>query len=153
MSARAMNAPPLVRERIVAVARRWIGTPYLHQASVEGAGCDCLGLVRGLWRELVGPEPEPPPPYTPDWAERAGRETLAEAAGRHMRPVAREAARPGDVLLFRLSASAPAKHCAILATDDTIVHAYWGQAVTETPLGPWWRRRRAAAFAFPGVVD
>ncbi|MDG1118150.1 MAG: peptidase, partial [Flavimaricola sp.] len=29
---------------VVATARGWIGTPYLHQASCRGAGCDCLGL-------------------------------------------------------------------------------------------------------------
>ena len=29
---------------------RWIGTPYRHQASLKGVGCDCLGLVRGVWR-------------------------------------------------------------------------------------------------------
>src|SRR5215207_7343246 len=37
------------REQIVAAARGWIGTPYHHQASVKGVGCDCLGLIRGLW--------------------------------------------------------------------------------------------------------
>ena len=38
------------RARVVAEARMWIGTPYVHQASALGAGCDCLGLVRGVWR-------------------------------------------------------------------------------------------------------
>ena len=41
---------------VVAVARRWLGTPYHDQASVPGVGCDCLGLARGVWREVVGPE-------------------------------------------------------------------------------------------------
>lgn len=48
----------LAREEIVAEARRWIGTPYRHQASLCGVGCDCLGLLRGVWRALIGPEPE-----------------------------------------------------------------------------------------------
>ena len=42
------------RDAIVAAARGWIGTPYVHQASVKGLGCDCLGLLRGLWREMAG---------------------------------------------------------------------------------------------------
>ena len=46
---------------IVREARTWLGTPYLHQASVRGAGCDCLGLVRGVWRALYGREPEAVP--------------------------------------------------------------------------------------------
>ncbi|NCO16648.1 MAG: peptidase, partial [Alphaproteobacteria bacterium] len=44
--------------RIVAEARRWIGTPYVHQSSARGAGTDCLGLLRGVWRALYGVEPE-----------------------------------------------------------------------------------------------
>ena len=62
----------LTRASIVASARGWIGTPYRHQASLRGLGCDCLGLVRGVWREVIGPEPEEPGPYAPDWAEASG---------------------------------------------------------------------------------
>jgi len=40
-------------------ARRWIGTPYVHQACCRGAGTDCLGLIRGVWVALYGREPEP----------------------------------------------------------------------------------------------
>jgi NlpC/P60 family putative phage cell wall peptidase len=38
-------------EHLVTLARGWIGTPYRHQASLKGVGCDCLGLLRGVWRE------------------------------------------------------------------------------------------------------
>ena len=48
-------------------ARGWVGTPYRHQASLKGEGADCLGLIRGVWREVVGPEPEVLPPYSPDF--------------------------------------------------------------------------------------
>ncbi|MXN65698.1 peptidase P60 [Stappia sp. GBMRC 2046] len=139
------------RERIVALARDWIGTPYRHQASCKGAGADCLGLIRGLWRELYGREPEAMPPYGADWAEAGGRETFLEAARRHMREVDVRQAMPGDVLLFRWRAGGPAKHAAILATPETIIHAYEGVSVVESPLVPAWRRRIAAAFSFPGV--
>lgn len=144
---------PPTRAAVVAAARRWIGTPYRHQASLEGAGCDCLGLVRGLWREFYGDEPEPVPPYGPDWAEASGRETLLEAAGRRLVAVPVAAARPGDVVLFRWRPDLPAKHAGVLVEADRFVHAYDGAAVVESPLGPWWRRRIAAAFAFPGILD
>ncbi|MDX3810210.1 MAG: peptidase P60, partial [Bosea sp. (in: a-proteobacteria)] len=75
------------RAVIVAAAREWLGTPYHHQASLRGVGCDCLGLVRGLWREFHGQEPEALPPYSPNWAESLGQETLALAALRHLTPV------------------------------------------------------------------
>lgn len=141
----------ITREAILNEARTWIGTPYMHQASAKHAGCDCLGLVRGVWRALYGVEPETTPAYTPDWAERIGAETLHAAARRHLREIALSDARPGDVLLFRMHAQAPMKHAAILETDDRILHAYWGRAVVCSRIGAWWRRRCAAAFAFPGV--
>lgn len=139
------------REQIVAEARAWIGTPYRHQASLKGAGCDCLGLVRGVWRAVLGTEPERAPPYSPDWAEAMRQETLADAAGRHLMPVARDEFIPGDVLLFRWRAHLPAKHMAIVSTPDTMIHAHDGAAVTEVALAPWWRRRLAYAFRFPGT--
>ncbi|MEM1422329.1 MAG: peptidase P60, partial [Pseudomonadota bacterium] len=39
-------------DQIAYEASRWIGTPYRHQASLRGVGCDCLGLLRGVWRAL-----------------------------------------------------------------------------------------------------
>lgn len=141
------------RAEIVAAARAWIGTPYRHQASLQGAGCDCLGLVRGLWRRFYGAEPEPIPPYAPDWAEASRAEAMIEAGRRHLVVVPVAAARPGDVVLFRWRPDLPAKHAGVLATPDRFVHAYEGAAVVESPLGSWWRRRLAAAFAFPDVRD
>ena len=139
------------RAGVVLVARSWIGTPYRHQAALKGVGCDCLGLVRGVWRELTGSDLEPPPPYTPDWAEALGRETLAEGARRHLCEIDPAGARAGDVLLFRWRPHFPAKHCGIVADADRMIHAQQHAAVAEAPLGAWWRRRLAFAFRFPGV--
>ncbi len=141
------------REAIVAEALSWVGTPYRHQASLKGVGCDCLGLIRGVWRALYGEEPEAAPGYTPDWAEAKGAETLADAAARHMTPVAAADVAPGDVLLFRWRATLPAKHAAILIAADRIVHAQDGAAVSAATLTPWWRRRIAYAFRFPDVAE
>ena len=81
----------------------------------------------------------------------AGTLPLLGAAERHLLRVPIEAAAPGDILLFRMDARAPVKHCAILDERDCIVHAYWGRAVVCSRLAPWWRARLAAAFQFPGV--
>ncbi|MGA0595513.1 NlpC/P60 family protein [Enterovirga sp. CN4-39] len=139
------------REAIVAAARSWIGTPYRHQASLKGVGCDCLGLLRGVWREVIGREPERPPAYSRDWAEATGREALIEAAERHLLPVSEREWRAGDVLLFRWRGHLPAKHCAIAAGPGTMVHAHEGAAVAEVAIAPWWDRHLAAVFSFPGA--
>jgi NlpC/P60 family putative phage cell wall peptidase len=139
------------RAAIVVAARAWIGTPYVHQASTRGAGADCLGLVRGVWREVFGAEPELPPPYTPGWGESAGEEPLRDAARRHLIEIAREEFGPGDVLLFRFR-KGPAKHCAIAVSQTRMIHAYDRHAVHECALPAAWRRRLAYAFEFPGVT-
>lgn len=146
-----MTAAPC-RAEIVATARSWLGTPYVHQASAKGAGCDCLGLVRGVWRETIGPEPETAPPYSPDWAERHGRETLLETARRHLVAIPLAAAAPGSVLLFRWRPDLPAKHCGIVTGPGRMIHAYQRRHVHEIALPPTWRARLCAAFDFPGVA-
>jgi NlpC/P60 family putative phage cell wall peptidase len=143
----------LNRQLIVAETRDWIGTPYRHQASLKGVGCDCLGLVRGVWRGVIGQEPERAPPYAPDWAEAASGEPLADAAARHLVAIHRDAFGEGDVVLFRWRNNLPAKHAAIVTAAGMMVHAHDGAAVAEVALAPWWRRRLAYAFRFPGVSD
>ncbi len=135
--------------RILEIARSWIGTPYVHQAALKGAGCDCLGLIRGVYTELYRTDPETPPAYSPDWAEETGIEAMRDAARRHLLEIAPENAKPGDVVLFRMKATAPAKHAAILSTDSQIIHAYQGHAVAETAIPPGWERRMAYAFTWP----
>ncbi len=143
----------MTRDEIIAATQSWIGTPYRHQASHKGIGTDCLGLLRGVWREVIGPEPEALPPYTPNWAEALKQETLLDAARCHLIEIPLSQAGCGDVLLFRMGLGHPAKHCGILAAPDRLIHAYWGRAVCETRMVPWWTRRIAGAFQFPGLVD
>jgi NlpC/P60 family putative phage cell wall peptidase len=144
---------PLTRAAIVAIARGWIGTPYHHQASERGLGADCLGLVRGVWREVYGRDAERPPPYSRDWAEASGEETLLGAARRHLVPIEPADARAGDILVFRLRPGLVAKHTGIVTSLETFLHAIEGAPACEVALSPWWRRRVAGAFAFPGVID
>ena len=148
-----MSHPIVTRAAILTAAREWIGTPYRHQASLKGVGCDCLGLVRGVWRALYGNEPESVPAYAPDWAEAARGEPLAEAGLRHMTAVALAEFAPGDVLLFRWRHGLAAKHAGIASEAARMIHAHDGAAVAEVALAPWWRRRLAFAFRFPGVGD
>ena len=105
---------------------------------------------------MLGPEPEAVPAYTPDWSEPGRSEDLLAAAGRHLAPVAAGEARPGDVLVLRMREGGVAKHVGILARSalghDTLIHAYSGHGVVESPLTPAWSRRIAGVFRFPGSV-
>jgi NlpC/P60 family putative phage cell wall peptidase len=139
------------QNEIVRIAREWIGTPYRHQASRKGVGCDCLGLVRGVWREIYGHEPEATPAYSPDWAEATGREQLAQAAHRHMIGKPLTDVEEADLLLFRWMPHLPAKHAGIATDGGRMVHAQDGHAVSEIWLSPWWLKRVAFAFRFPEI--
>lgn len=139
--------------KVVAAARGWLRTPYHDQASVRGVGCDCLGLARGVWREAVGPEPFPIPPYSRDWSETGPREVLAEAARTCMIEIERSQAGPGTLLLFRMVPPAIAKHVGILTAAGSFIHAYERLGVIEEPLTMPWRRRVVFAFLFPRQED
>ena len=135
--------------KVIAAARTWLGTPYHDQASVKGAGCDCLGLARGVWRDVVGSETLPMPPYSRDWGEIGSREVLAENASRVMIRIDPETAGAGAVVLFRMRAGAIVKHVGILTGESTFIHSYERLGVIEEPLTTAWRQRIAFAFLFP----
>jgi NlpC/P60 family putative phage cell wall peptidase len=134
---------------IVRLARGWLNTPYRHQASLKAVGCDCLGLIRGVWRERFGDEPEMPPAYSPDWAEAGLEETLARAGRRHLIEIPPLVFEAGDVLLFRWKPNLPAKHAGIATTRNHMIHAQEGAMVSEVPLSTWWLKNLAFAFRFP----
>lgn len=146
-----------MRADVVAEARRWIGTPYHHQAHERGVGCDCAGLVAGVavalglvprdfWQvhghELSGYGRDP-----------VG-ERLLDVLRRFMTEVAPESAAAGDVLALRFRRLP--QHLAIVvphvAGGAAIVHAIGSGpgAVVEHRLDEAWRRRTVAAFRYPG---
>ena len=142
----AQTADPAL---VIAAARSWCGTPYHDQASLKGVGCDCLGLARGVWREVVGPEPFPIEPYSRGWGETGQIEVLAEGARRMMREIPLAEIGPGALVLFRMVPRAIAKHVGVMTGPDSFIHSYERLGVIEQPLTMPWRRRIAFAFLFP----
>ena len=60
----------------------------------------------------------------------------------------------GEVLLFRMSEGAIAKHLGILVAAGEaprFVHAYQRHGVIESPLSQPWAARIAGRFRFPGA--
>lgn len=127
----------------VAAARGWIGTPFVHQASSRGAGTDCLGLIRGLWRESLGAEPAPVPPYLP------GEGDLLPALRACLPPGTGVPGAAGEILLFAIRPGRPALHLGIVSEPGVrFIHAWSGIGVVETRLSPPWARRVVASFGF-----
>lgn len=135
-----------MKDQVLQIARNWLGTPYRHGASRLQVGCDCLGLIRGVWRELYGAEPEQAGTYSRDWAELTKDEPLLNAARRHMTLKPISEMQEGDLLVFRWRDGVAAKHLGIMAQDNRFIHAYEGHCVTLSALVPQWRQRIAAVF-------
>lgn len=140
-------------DAIVAEARNWIGTPYVHQASSCTQGTDCLGLIRGIWRNCIGPEPQATPNYSSDWGEVSAQEHMLMTAQKWFfeKPVCEGVA--GDLVLFRWKNATTVKHAGILTSalshNPKFIHAYEKAGVVETTLGSQWKGRIAACFSFP----
>lgn len=137
-------------EAVVVAAQTFLGTPYRHQAATIGAGCDCLGLLRGVWRALYGSEPMAVPPYRADLRDPLNAGALRAAAERLLLTETGPLA-AGQVLLFQLAGHEP-KHCGILIAPTRFIHAQERLGVVEANLSEAWARRVAARFCFPDPI-
>ena len=137
-------------DEVVAAARMFLGTPYRHQASLAGAGCDCLGLLRGVWRALYGAEPMAMPAYRADMRDPTNAGALRRAAEALLVAEAGPLT-AGQVLLFRLGGMAEPKHCGILVSPERFIHAQERLGVVEADMTEAWARRLSGRFRFPEV--
>ena len=140
------------RAALITEARSWLGTPYHHQAALKGVGCDCIGLLRGIYAAFGGVVALPAD-YSPTWHVHRAEERLRAGLQRYGTEVPLLSARPGDILLFGLGRG-PAAHAAVLIEPDVMIHAYAeAAAVIASRLAGRWLAWRRSAFAFPGVED
>lgn len=142
------------------IAKTWLGTPYKHQQSLKGYGCDCLGLLRGVWSEWMQTPAEEPPVYSPSWGERRGRggDLMLIAAEKYLVPSPPSFA---SVLVFRMAKGAAAKHCGIVCSQDSslgtpdlvvpsfMIHAKINQGVVYERLNDYWLSRVVGRYSFP----
>jgi NlpC/P60 family putative phage cell wall peptidase len=121
----------LVRARVVAAAREWIGTPYHHMADIKRVGVDCAMLLVRVYCDLGLVEPFDPRPYTRDWHLHQGEERYLGFLLARAHIVA--APQPADVILFRYGRCY--SHGGIVTRSDplTILHAFApaGQVIEE----------------------
>lgn len=139
-----------IDHKIIDIARSWVGTPYRHQGALKHVGCDCLGLIQGIWDETYGSAPDVVKQYALDWANQTRDEPMLETAKKHCgEELALSDMHQGCLLLFRWREGLPITHLGILSEPHKFIHAYERISVTESSLVPSWRRRIAAVFEFP----
>lgn len=143
---------PTTRAAVVATARTWLGTPWHHQARLQGVGVDCVGLVIGVARTLglVPPGFDVAAyPRVPDGS------SLMHLVHMHMRGLlAGQPMQPGDVVVVRFDADP--QHLGILGDYRhgglSIIHAASDPGrVIETRLLFSQSMQFVQAFALPGI--
>ena len=79
----------------VAIARRYIGTPFHHQGRVPGVGLDCVGVLICVARDLglVTPDFD----VTGYHRQPDGHELMRHLSA-HLEPVAQTDMQPGDIV-------------------------------------------------------
>ncbi len=140
----------MINALVVEQARQWLGTPYIHQGRVKGAGVDCAGLIIGVAHAL-GVSSFDTMAY--------GRLPSGDALHKMLRAQAMPAGEhwlPGQIALLRFDAE-PA-HLGILGdyasspNGLSLIHAYSHTGcVTEHRLADVWRARVVERFKFPGL--
>lgn len=140
-----------MREAIVAEARTWMGTPFHHQASLKGVGCDCIGLVRGVARAVGFRDP-----FTTGEAIRFagyGRtpdpRRLLEACALYLHKIPLPEAVAGDILVMRFVREP--QHFALITgrLPDRMIHSHASVGrVTESGIDARWWKRVLGAYRF-----
>ncbi|MDE2426900.1 MAG: hydrolase [Elusimicrobia bacterium] len=124
-------------DRAVAEARRWLGTPYRHQADLIGLGTDCaMILVRVYQSAGLLPLDIDPRPYPTDWHLHRSEERYLGWVERFAEPV--ESPKPGDVALFKFGRCL--SHGGIVdavSPEITMIHADLVAGVERTEVRRW----------------
>ena len=110
------------RARVVAAARAWVGTPYLHAADIKGVGVDCAMILVRVFCDLDLVPSFDPRPYVKDWMLHRDDERYLGFLFDRARPV--PSPEPGDVIVFRIGRCFA--HGGIVTSGDplTFVHAF-----------------------------
>lgn len=108
------------RMLVVEEAKTWLGTPYITNGGVKGAGVDCGMLLVRVFVDTGMIAPFDPRPYPAQWAMHQRAERFLDLVQSFGHEIFEEP-KPGDVALFKFG------HCwshgAIIVDWPVIIHA------------------------------
>lgn len=137
--------------KVEKAARDLIGTRYMLGYSKPKIGCDCIGVIEHVWREVRGDSPPLRAPATVDYYNDP-RDLLLNGARRYLQEL--KLAELGAVLVFRIRDTPGCSHIGICSEMKEgqpyrFIHAHDGRMVrkvVETTLGTLWLLRLAGIF-------
>jgi cell wall-associated NlpC family hydrolase len=117
------------RERLIAEAKEWLGTPYHTMGRVKQGGCDCGTFLLGVL-ENTKLLPHVDLPYYPeDIACHCAVPRYLMKIEEHCNPVPMDNVKPGDIIVFQFPGSKVPHHASFIFDENYMIHAYTRQGV------------------------
>ena len=111
---------PAQVELVVAEARTWLRTPYVHRAAVKGEGVDCGMLIIEVFGNALGiPKPDVGN-YSSDWYLHQDEPVYLNWLSKYADRI--EEGQRGDIAMFNFGRHAA--HGGIVVGDGLMIHAY-----------------------------
>ena len=142
-------------------ARTWIGTKFLHQGRLKKnencqGGCDCLGLLTGIIKELSLEEKickNIDHIDTKDYQRIIRTPILIENMRRHFKEKNLKLIEVGDIALFKFRNSIHPHHIGIISEVNeqlTLIHSFLNAgAVVEHLLDSYWIENIHSIYEIP----
>lgn len=113
------------RDRVDAIARSFISTPFHDHGEVKGAGVDCATLLKCVFTEAGLVEPFKLDHYSPQFFLHQTQERYLGWVTRFAREIPEAEARPGDIVLHKIGHVFA--HGAIIVNPGwpNIIHAHF----------------------------
>jgi cell wall-associated NlpC family hydrolase len=126
------SSEAVARQKVIAEANTWLGTPFRDQSDVKGAGVDCAMLLVRCFTDTGIVPAFDPRPYAPQWHLHHSEEKFLGIIGTIGQEVERGPI-PGDVIVYRFGRCF--SHGALVINDDRLIHAWYLEGrVTIAPL-------------------
>ena len=131
------------REKVIAEARSWLGTPYHKRAQVKGAGCDCATFIYAVYHTCGLIPDEEIEIFSDDWSMHTSDEVYMRRIMRHAEitlegisyPTLK--ALPGNIVLTKTDSGRVYDHGGIVTDWPRIIHAV-PNAVEEANASQHW---------------
>ena len=141
------------RQQIADEARKWVNTPYQHQARVMGAGVDCVQLVVGTGLATGALQLDSYFEKNKEWhgySRTPNPRSLMEFTDRYLLRVPKHLYKLGDVLVFAWRPNMPQHFSIVSALNPTyMVHAHshvrW---CAEHVFDKEWQDRHVATYSW-----
>ena len=132
------------RERLIAEAKEWLGTPYHTEGRVKGAGCDCGTFLAGVLENANLLPHIDIPHYSEDVACHCAVPKYLMKIEEYCKQVDKNDRKTGDILVYQFNGSKVPHHAAFVCDKEYLIHSYTRQGVIIS-------NQRGYEFALYGV--